>query len=475
MKKTLLIFQFALVVTLAGISGCVTTNITPRNPQTTLPTAINQQFQVGANGKNIGKLFFRDSLLRSLIDSALANNQELNVMRLELQIAKNEIQARRGEYMPMMNFRLEGGADKDPLYTRQGALVDQLEVLPGRRFPDPLGNYIIAGNASWEIDVWKKLRNAKKSAATRYLAGVEGRNFMITNLVNEIAVTYYELLALDQLNTTLEQNAIIQNEALQVSVQQKNAGRITQLAVNRFEAQLLNTQTLQYQVKQRITLCENRINFLVGRFPQHVNRDTTLFYSLSFDTLAIGVPSALLQNRPDIRQAELELEACKLDVKVARANFYPSVRLTAAIGLQAFNPMFLSHPESILIGLAGELVAPAINRNAIKALYNTANARQLQAVFAYEQSIINGITDVINQLSNIKNCSSAYQLKEREVSIQNNSVQIATGLFNSARADYSEVLLTQREALDAKIELTEIKLEFLLSHINLYRSLGGGW
>ncbi|CAN5219201.1 hypothetical protein BH23BAC2_BH23BAC2_03490 [soil metagenome] len=202
--------------------------------------------------------------------------------------------------------------------------------------------------ASWEVDVWKKLHNAKKAAVARYLASIEGKNFMVTNLIADIADAYYDLLANDNLLDIIQKNIEIQNNALQIVKHQKDAARVTQLAVNRFEAQLLNTQNLQYEIKQRIVETENRLHFLTGRFPQNISRNTAVFLKLQIDSIPAGIPSQLLVNRPDIRQAELELSAAKLDIKAARANFYPSFRITSGVGFQAFNPMFLMSPESMI-------------------------------------------------------------------------------------------------------------------------------
>lgn len=199
------------------------------------------------------------------------------------------------------------------------------------------------------------------------------------------------------------------------------------------------------------------------------------FNSLTINSIQAGVPSQLLLNRPDIRQAEFEIEAAKLDVKVARANFYPSIGITGGVGFQAFNPKFLISPESILFNLAGDLMAPLLNRNAINAAYSSANANQLKTVYHYEQTVLNAFLDVQNQLSKISNYDSSYATKSQEVDLLVQSIQIANNLFNSARADYNEVLLTQREALEAKMDLIEIKLKQLNAKVNIYRALGGGW
>jgi outer membrane protein TolC len=183
-----------------------------------------------------------------------------------------------------------------------------------------------------------------------------------------------------------------------------------------------------------------------------------------------------LNNRTDIRQAELELIANKLDVKVAKAEFYPSLNIRAGVGLQAFNARyFIKAPESILYSMAGDLVAPLVNRASLKATYYSANAKQIQAVYNYEQKILNAYVEVANQLSNISNLKQSYNLKNLQVEALNQSVTISTNLFASARADYMEVLLTQRDALISKFELVETKKDLLHARVSVYKALGGGW
>jgi outer membrane protein TolC len=188
------------------------------------------------------------------------------------------------------------------------------------------------------------------------------------------------------------------------------------------------------------------------------------------------MPSQLLAHRPDIRQAELELEAARLDVKAAKANFYPSVRLTAGIGLNAFDASLLMEtPASLLYNVAGDLVAPLVNRNAIKAAYIGASARQMQAVFDYEQTVLNAYVEVVNQLNNIQNLRNSYELRKQQVDALSSSITIANNLFRGARADYMEVLLTQRDALESKFELVETQKLRMTAMVNMYQALGGGW
>ena len=201
----------------------------------------------------------------------------------------------------------------------------------------------------------------------------------MTRLVADIAENYYALMALDKRLANLDQTIELQEQSLEIAKAKMDAGRGTELAVQRFQAEVRKNQSEKLIVQQEIIEAENRINFLVDRFPQPVERNTAGFFDLSIHPLSVGVPAQLLQNRPDIRQAERELEAAGLDVKVARAHFFPRLDITGGIGYQAFNPKYLFNPEALIYNAAGELAAPLINKAAIQAEYLTANARQLQS------------------------------------------------------------------------------------------------
>lgn len=459
------------------MQACAIPLLTTKKADTRLPASFENSPQDTTNSASINwKEFFEDPYLSGLIDIAIVNNKEVNILAQRINMAKNEIQARKGEYLPFVNFGAGADVEKVGRYTRNGAVEESLEIKEGKAFPDPLSNYQFGLYSSWELDVWKKLRNATKVAATEYMASIEGKNFLITNLVAEIANSYYELAALDNQLLNLEQNIQIQRNALEVTSQLQKYGRATSLAVKRFEAEVKKNESKQYVIKQQIVEEENRINFLLGRVPQPIQRASAGFMDTKLKMMQAGIPSQLLQNRPDIRKAELELAAADLNIAVAKANFYPSFAIRAGLGFQAFNPKYLlSMPESLAFSLAGDMMAPLVNRNAITAVYKNANATQIQAAYDYEQSIINAYTEVSNQVSNIDNLQKNYQLKSAQVDAMTQSVDVANQLFQSARADYLEVLLTQRETLEAKTELIETKQKQISAMVNLYKSLGGGW
>jgi NodT family efflux transporter outer membrane factor (OMF) lipoprotein len=419
---------------------------------------------------------FSDQNLVSLIDTALQRNQELNITLQEIEIAKNDILFRQGALRPTVGAKLGLGVEKVGRYTSQGAGDASTEITPGKEVPDPLTDIAGAVYANWEVDIWKKLRNAKKAAITRYLSSIEGKNFVVTNLVAEIANSYFDLLALDNQLEIIQQTIGLQKNALDIVKIQKEAARTTELAVQKFEAEVMKSQSMEFDIRQQIKETENRINFLLARYPQEIPRNKSNFLNMVPSAINSGIPSQLLANRPDIRQAELDLAAAKLDVKVARAEFYPSLEISAALGLQAFKPSYLvKFPESMLYSLAGDLAGPLINRNAIKAEFYNANSRQLQAMYNYERSILNAYLEVSTQLSKIKNLGESYDLKAKQVDALTKSIDLSNDLFKSARADYFEVLMTQRDALESKLELIETKKEQLNAVVNIYRDLGGGW
>lgn len=442
----------------------------PREPNRAIPQSFEGSAEATSVAQKKWSELFDSTELRMLIDTALKQNQELNVRVQEIIIAQNEASARRGEYLPRVNAAAGAGIEKVGKRTSQGVSDEAHGV------PENLGNFQFGLTGTWEIDVWKKLRNAAKAADLRYLASIEGRNFLVTQIVAELARSYFELIAIDNELDVLKRNIDVQSDALEVVKLQKQAARVTELAVQRFEAEVLKNKSHLFDLEQERVQTENRINFLVGRYPQPIARDATKFKNALPDVVGAGLPSQLLENRPDVRQAELDLAAAKLDVKVAKAAFYPSLSIDAGVGFHSFNAgHLLATPESLFYNAAGNLTAPLLNRAAISAQYRSANARQMQAVFNYEKTLLQAFTDVANQLAMIGNLKKSYELQTQQVEALARSSEISTVLFQSARADYMEVLLTKRDSLEGELELIETKKRQLQALVGVYQALGGGW
>jgi NodT family efflux transporter outer membrane factor (OMF) lipoprotein len=457
------------------LPGCAIPKLRPAAAGPCLPETFNGATS-SDNSSQVGTIeFFNDPRLASLFDQALAGNQQLRILAEDIQIANNEVLRRKGAYLPFLSLGSGASLNKYSYNTIEGA--DNLQNIPlnASHFPTPLPNFLVAGDVSWQIDIWRQLRNSRDSAALRFLSTRDGWNYVVTRLVAEIAENYYQLMALDKQLETLDRTITLQEQSLEIAKNLKAAARGTELGVQRFQAEVQKNQSQKLIIYQQIIEVENRINFLCGRYPQRVERDSTGFIDLNLHMLSVGVPSELLQNRPDIRQAERELAAAGLDVRVARANFFPKLMITAGVGYEAFDPKYLFlTPESLIYSVAGGLVAPLVNKKAIQADYMNANARQLQALYNYQRVTLNAFTEVVNRVSKVQNYSRSIELKKQQLDSLESAVAFAGNLFYNARIEYIDVLFAQRDRNDARMILLDTKREQLSAIVNAYQALGGG-
>jgi NodT family efflux transporter outer membrane factor (OMF) lipoprotein len=474
MNKNLLIAFFILINCLLFIS-CAAPKITEAKATTEIPTKYKDAIDTSNMAKISWNQYFNDSKLICLIDTALQNNLDVLMTLQEIEIAKSKVRLASGKLLPSVNAGFGAGVEKVGRYTSQGAGDASADITPGQVVPDNLTNIQFGFQAGWEADIWGKLKNAKKSAYTNYLSSIEGKKWVTTNLIAEVANSYYDLVGLHAQLNIIKESIDLQNKQLEVVKLQKEASLVTELAVKQFEALLYNAQNQEFNLMQNITETENKLNLLLGRYSQKIEVSEG-FTQMLPTALAIGIPSQLLKNRPDIQQAALALTASKLDVKVAEAEFYPSLNMGASIGLNAFKTKYLFRsPESIMYSLITDVAGPLINRSAIQAEFANANALQIEAAYQYQKTILNGFLEVANQVSNVKNLQFSYQIKSKEADALAASVQVSSDLFKYAKANYLEVLSAQRESISTKLELVEIKKQQYNSITNLYKSLGGGW
>ena len=330
-------------------------------------------------------------------------------------------------------------------------------------------------SADWEVDLWHKLSSSKRASVEHYLATIEGRNAVLSSLISQVASNYYHLLALDNKLELIHQYIDLQKKAVEIAKIQKSADADTELAVEKFESELAKARSEEYTLRQEMTESENSLNLLLGRYPTTIERNKSSFLSANLQKVITGIPSELLKNRPDIRQAEHELTAAKWSVDAARKEFLPSLNISASLGLDAFNPTYLTKlPKSLAYSVLGGLAGPLINRKAIQANFQTADAQQVEALYEYDKTLLTAYSEVCTLMSKIKNFDQYYQLKEEESNKLDQSINIARLLYLNGRCTYLDVLMDQRDALDAKMELLEAKEQQLSSMVDVYRSLGGG-
>lgn len=465
-----------LVLTGTGCTHYKAATVTPKN---NLPTTYANNADTVDIAALAPKNFFSDPYLLDLIDTALAANPDVLSALQKIEVARTGAAYSRAFLLPSLNAEVGAALRKYSDYTMDGVGNFDTNLSPDinkdQRIPNPTPDYFLGFRSAWEVDLWGKLRSRKAAALARYMASTEGYRMVVTELVAQVATLYYKLLALDRQQNIVRKNIQLQENALEIVRAQKLGGRATELAVQQFQAQLLNTRGLLYTTAQEITLAETELNFLLGSYTRKIARDTSIASLPLPPALSAGIPSQLLTHRPDIREAEAQLLAVNADIRAARAAFFPSLNLSAYTGYNAFKTALLFDPGSIAYGVTGGLAAPIFNRRAIKADYDRSIAEGRQALYTYQKTILTGFREVTNSLKGMDNYSRLYELKNQEVMSLNNAVSVANDLYLVGRASYLEVITAQRNVLDAELEMTNAKASIFLNAVSLYRSVGGGW
>ncbi|WP_332367846.1 efflux transporter outer membrane subunit [Spirosoma telluris] len=414
---------------------------------------------------------------RCLIDTALARNPDLKSTLQRIDIARANYGISQGALLPRVDAVATAGVDRYGRYTLNGVgnydtnLSDNISG--SSRIPNPTPDYFVGLRSSWELDIWGKLRNRRKAAYTRILASEEGRNLVVTALTADVARLYYSLLALDAELEIIGENVELQQKALELVEVQKAAGRVTELAVQQFRAQLLNTRGLEGRVQQEIVEAENQLNVLLGRYPQAVARGASIEKQSLPNAVSAGLPAQLVYRRPDIRQAERELEAAHIDVAVARTEFLPSLTLSPYLGFNAFRPNVLLNPQSLALGVLGGLSAPLINRRQLKGNLAIMTAQSKEAYFAYQRAILTGVSEVVSSLKGLDNYRNVATIQQQEVDVLRQAATTSNELFANGYATYLEVITAQRNVLEAELGLITTKRAQFLTLVSLYRALGG--
>lgn len=482
--KRRLVAVCVLILTVNALSGCRIVH-TPA-PVTPVPTPTRF-----AGNQNAGqsdsvsianqpyRTLFTDTRLTALIDTALNRNPDLRIALQRIEVARANYNIRGGALLPSVDAVATAGVDRYGRYTLNGVGnfdTNLSENIRGQLLiPNPTPDFFVGFRASWEADIWGKLRNRRRAAYNRILASQEGRNMIVTNLIADIARLYYTLLALDGELEIIRDNIELQQQALELVEVQKAAGRVTELAVQQFRAQLLNTRSLEGGIRQQIVESENQINALMGRYPQPIPRGQSIRDQQLPASVAAGIPVQMVRRRPDIRQAERELEAANVDVAVAQAEFLPSLNLTPYVGLNAFRPSVLLNPASIAMGVLGSLAAPVFNRRLLKGNLAISQAQSREAYFAYQRAILTSVSEVVGSLRGLENYRSVSEIQTEEVAVLKQAASISNTLFGTGYATYLEVITAQRSVLEAELSLINTKRSQFLSLVDLYRALGGGW
>jgi NodT family efflux transporter outer membrane factor (OMF) lipoprotein len=477
MKMNLIVKIARLSIIVLIVAACKSLKVPDAPKFGAIPTTFNSTNSDSINSSTIEpEVLFNDPLLVSLIDSALTKNISLIRSNNALQQLEADVLEARTNMLPKVGVYAGYSNRKFGLHTMDGAGNITTPIGDGELIPINLNDFNFGLQTSWEIDVWGKLKQQKKAAFARLLAAKESQNMLKTWIVEQVAINYFNLISLDETKNFISKNIELNTNLIEVLKAQKEAGRTTELSIQQFEALILNYSNSLLQVEQEIVFSENEIRKLIGSFDSEIKRSS--FKNNPMLTLQImeGIPTQILGNRPDIRQAEQQIIAFKADLLAARKMFYPSLSINGSIGYQAYKTRFLfTSPQSIAYGLFGNLMAPVINMGALKANFKRASSSQLDAYYSYQETILGAFTEINNGLFAIKNTQKMLVNKTNENDLLNQSRLTANELFSANRANYLEVLFAQQNVLSSEFELMELHRNMFTWKVYLYKAVGGGW
>jgi outer membrane protein, multidrug efflux system len=459
------------------LSACSTTVDTLQHrEQLGLPATWDGDIESRAPADVDWRSWFSDAGLSVLIDSALEHNAELRIAEEHIAAARADVAAASGALLPALDAFIASGQSLMSENSNDWAGSQDVTYPTGEEMTRTTQDHSIGVEAGWDVDIWGKLRDQRQSAARRYLASVERRNRLVTQVTTETAFSYYELIALDMKLRIIRESTKLRAQALEVVRMKKDVGAVNDLAVKQFEAQVLSSKGLEIELLQDILRGEATLHSLLNRFPDVIQRPEDFPPATLSMALAPGVPDALLDRRPDLREAEYELAAAELDVAAAEKAFYPALRLFADLRLNAFSTEWLfSWPQSLAYSLFGSLAAPLLNRSALKADLARAEAARRQALTAYRAAVVDAFIEVQTEIRLLRSREELLALKRQRAERLTEAVQASFELFGTGRAGYLEVLLAEEEALDARLDVVDTQLRQYESILGIYRALGGGW
>ena len=410
------------------------------------------------------KQIFTDGQLQALINQGLQNNLDIRSALQNIAVAEAYAKQGKAGYLPTLSVGPKYTFSESSRNTPFGAMMTDRSQ----------SQYEVSGNLSWEADIWGKIRSNQRASAATYLQTVEAHKAVKTQIVASIANAYYNLLALDEQKIILDKTLINREQSLETTKALKEAGSVTEVAVNQTEAQLYNVKSLLVDVENGIKLNENVLSVLLGSNPQSISRSTLTAQNIN-SKLSVGVPAQLLENRPDIKAAEFGLMNAFENVNVANASFYPSLTISATGGLQGIDIDKLFSAQSIFATVIGGLTQPLLQQRKIRTQKEVALANQEKALITYKSKILNASKEVSDALYTYDAAVKKADYKQKEYLLYNQAITNSEELLNYGMANYLEVITARDNGLNAELNVVNAKLSSLTSMVDLYRAVGGGW
>ena len=397
---------------------------------------------------------FTDPILQALIHEGLNQNTDLKRAHLRVSEAEATLKSARLAYLPSLNVAPQGS----------------LNSFDNR---NTVKTYNIPLTASWEVDIFHNITNAKRKANAVYEQSKEYEQAVRTQLIASISNLYYTLLMLDEQYRISQQTAQKWSEGVRTMRALKQAGAANEAAVAQYEANQLAVEVSLHTLKHQINEVENNLSTLIGRTAQKVDRGSLLEQKLPQELL-VGIPVQILSNRPDVRASEYALMSAYYATASARSALYPRLTLSGTVGWTNNSGRGIVNPGKIMLSAAASLLQPIFNAGVNRARVKITKAQQEQALLSFEQTLLNAGAEVNNALSQCQAARAKSDLRSQQIESLERAVKKTEALMRHSSGTYLEVLTAQQALLAARLQQTADRLEEMQGVVVLYHALGGG-
>jgi multidrug efflux system outer membrane protein len=406
---------------------------------------------------------YKDDNLQGLIREALTNNYDLRIAIARVEQASALAMQARSQFVPSVTY--------------SGTVSRGRNYLFGSAFPNNSGTVnssIATLNAFWEVDLWGRVRRLNESAQAQFLASEDAQRGVRLTLLSDVATAYFQLLELDQELEIATRTTNSFGESLRIFSQRVEGGTASALQSARAEAALDDAQAAVPSIRQRISATENELCVLLGRNPGPIQRPAPLL-TQEFPEIPPGLPSALLERRPDVRQAEQLLHSANAQVGESVAEFFPKIGLTALLGKVSPELSGFTLGTANAWGIAAEATGPLFEGGRLVGQYHQSKAARNEFELRYRQTILNAFREVSDALVSREQLVEIREHQAHEVNALETAVKLSTQRYVAGKADYYEVLEAQQQLFPAELNLARTQRDQLLAVVTLYKTLGGGW
>jgi multidrug efflux system outer membrane protein len=470
MKNNINWYVFLLPVVLILNACKVSKDIT--TPQPELPTLFrNENTTDTASVADLQwKQYFTDATLQQLIDSAIANNYDMQLAVKNIEAAQLLYKQTKWAYFPNVNFQLSANSNRPSDNSLNGLSASQF--LGTSHIED----FTASVGVSWEADIWGKIKNQNAKVLAAFLQTSEAKNAIQTSIVASVAQGYYNLLMLDEQLQIAKKNVALNDSTLTIMRLQFNAGQTSSLGIQQAEAQRLAAAQLVPEIEQNIVLQENALSILNANLPNHIARTATLNDITFTSNPSAGIPSAIVGRRPDVRSRELELNIANANVGITKANMYPTLSITAGGGINSFKASnWFNIPASLFGAVAGGITQPIFQKKQLSTQYEVAKVEREKTVIRFRQSVLYAVGEVSDALVKIEKLQAQEAISASRVNTLQQAIGNAGLLYKNGMANYLEVITAQANVLQSELQLSAVRRAKLTANVDLYKSLGGGW